>query len=198
MNQQPEGYSFSGCLAENNLEGFLYPSSYVLLRETTMSEVLSRILMDFESNVTSEMRNGYSSQGLNLCQAVTLASIVEREAMQDDEMPQIASVFYNRLDAGSTLASDPTVQYALGYNQEQHTWWTNPLTLQDLKVDSPYNSYIYNGLPPGPISNPGQSALEAVAFPAQTPYFYFRSACDGSGYHLFAESFEEHVANECP
>jgi UPF0755 protein len=198
VNQQPEGYSFSGCLGEKNLEGFLYPSSYVFLREATMNEVLSRVLMDFEVNVTSEMRNGFNSQGLDLCQAVTLASIVEREAMQDDEMPLIASVFYNRLNAGSVLASDPTVQYALGYNQDQHTWWTNPLTFQDLKVDSPYNSYIYSGLPPGPISNPGQAALEAVAFPTQTPYFYFRAACDGSGNHLFAETFEEHVANECP
>jgi UPF0755 protein len=198
VNQQPEGYSFTDCLGENNLEGFLYPSSYVFLREASVNEVLSRVLMDFEVNVTSEMRNGFNSQGLDLCQAVTLASIVEREAMQDDEMPLIASVFYNRLNAGSVLASDPTVQYALGYNQDQHTWWTNPLTFQDLKVDSPYNSYIYSGLPPGPISNPGQAALEAVAFPTQTPYFYFRAACDGSGNHLFAETFEEHVANECP
>jgi UPF0755 protein len=198
VNQQPAGYSFSDCLGENNLEGFLYPSSYVLLRETTMNELLSSILMEFEVNITTEMRNGFISQGLDLCQAVTLASIVEREAMQDDEMPVIASVFYNRLNAGSVLASDPTVQYALGYNQAQHTWWTNPLTFQDLKVDSPYNTYFYTGLPPGPISNPGQTALEAVAFPTQTPYFYFRAACDGSGNHLFAETFEEHVANECP
>jgi UPF0755 protein len=190
VNQQPEGYSFSDCLGEKKLEGFLYPSSYVLLRETTMNELLPRVLMDFEVNVTSDMRNGYISQGLDLCQAVTLASIVEREAMQDDEMPLIASVFYNRLSAGSVLASDPTVQYALGYNQNQRTWWTNPLTLQDLKVDSPYNSYIYSGLPPGPISNPGQAALAAVAFPAKTPYYYFRSACDGSGNHLFAETYE--------
>jgi UPF0755 protein len=107
-------------------------------------------------------------------------------------------VFYNRLASGSRLASDPTVQYALGYNQNQGTWWTNPLSLQDLQVDSLYNTYIYNGLPPAPISNPGLAALRAVAFPAQTPYFYFRAACDGSGRHLFAQTYEEHVANECP
>jgi UPF0755 protein len=196
--QSPMGYSFSDCLGENNLEGFLYPSSYTVLRETTMEQLLPQILMNFEANVSSDMRDGFSAQGLNVCQAVTLASIVEREAMLEEEMPLIASVFYNRLNNGSILASDPTVQYALGYNQEQGTWWTNPLTFQDLKVDSVYNTYIYVGLPPGPISNPGQAALQAVAFPAQTPYFYFRSSCDDSGRHVFAETFNEHLANECP
>jgi UPF0755 protein len=96
------------------------------------------------------------------------------------------------------LDSDPTVQYALGYNPDKKTWWTNPLSLQDLQIDSPYNTYLYMGLPPGPIANPSLTALQAVAFPAQTPYYYFRSACDGSGKHTFAETFEEHLQNECP
>jgi UPF0755 protein len=107
-------------------------------------------------------------------------------------------VFYNRLKAGANLASDPTVQYALGYNQDQATWWTNPLSQQDLQVDSPYNTYLYPSLPPGPISNPGLAALEAVAFPADTPYFYFRAACDNSGRHVFAKTYDEHLANACP
>jgi UPF0755 protein len=154
--------------------------------------------MNFENQVNSELRGGFSTQGLDLCQAVVLASIVQREAMVEEEMPIIASVFFNRLNSGAVLASDPTVQYALGYNQSQGTWWTNPLSLEDLQVDSPYNTYIYAGLPPGPISNPGLAALKAVAFPAQTPYYYFRAACDGSGRHLFSETFDEHLANECP
>jgi UPF0755 protein len=181
-----------------SLEGYLYPGSYTLPRETTLTGLLPQILMNFETQVTSEIRNGFDSQGLDLCQAVTLASIVQREAVLDEEMPMIASVFYNRLNSGALLASDPTVQYALGFNPEQNTWWTNPLSLQDLKVDSPYNTYIYNGLPPGPISNPGLAALKAVAFPAQSPYYYFRSACDGSGRHVFSKTFEEHLSNECP
>jgi UPF0755 protein len=154
--------------------------------------------MNFESQVTNELRNGFTNQGLDLCRAITLASIVQREAVLAEEMPLIASVFYNRLNSSDVLASDPTVQYALGYNQGQATWWTNPLSLHDLQVDSPYNTYIYAGLPPGPISNPGLEAIQAVAYPAQTSYYYFRSACDGSGHHLFAETFEEHVGNECP
>ena len=192
------GYSFSSCQGENSLEGFLFPGSYTLPRGTTINELLRQILINFETHVSTEIKNGFSAQGLDLCQATTLASIIQREAMVDDEMPIIASVFFNRLRSGSVLASDPTVQYALGYNDTQNTWWTNPLSLQDLEFDSPYNTYIYPGLPPGPISNPGLPALQAVAHPAQTPYFYFRSACDGSGRHLFAETYDEHVANACP
>jgi len=193
-----EGYNFSNCQGDYPLEGYLFPERYTLPRGTTINELLPQILMNFEAQVTIEMQNGFTAQGLDLCQATTLASIIQREAMVDEEMPMIASVFYNRLNSGSVLASDPTVQYALGYNEQQSTWWTNPLTLQDLKVDSPYNTYIYTSLPPGPISSPDLAALQAVAFPAQTSYYYFRSACDGSGRHLFAETYDEHVTNACP
>jgi UPF0755 protein len=96
------------------------------------------------------------------------------------------------------LEADSTAQYALGYNESQGTWWTNPLRGEDLTVDSAYNTYLYPGLPPGPIANPSLNALRAVALPAQTPYFYFRAACDDSGNHLFAETFEQHVENACP
>jgi UPF0755 protein len=113
-------------------------------------------------------------------------------------MPLIASVFLNRLAAGMPLEADSTAQYALGYQEKTHTWWKNPLSLGDLQVDSPYNTYLYGGLPPGPISNPGLNALRAVAFPAQAEYYYFRAACDGSGEHNFAETFEEHLQNACP
>jgi UPF0755 protein len=198
VHTHPEGYSFSSCMSVDLLEGFLFPGSYTFPRETTMKELLPQVLMNFEAQVSSELRNGFTTQGLDLCQAVTLASIVQREAVLDEEMPLIASVFYNRLNSGAVLASDPTVQYALGFNQSQGTWWTNPLSVQDLQVDSPYNTYVHQGLPPGPISNPGLAALRAVAFPADTPYYYFRAACDGSGRHLFAETYAEHLTNECP
>jgi UPF0755 protein len=90
------------------------------------------------------------------------------------------------------------VQYALGFDPDKGVWWKNPLSLADLQVDSAYNTYQIQGLPPGPIANPSLNALRAVAFPAQTPYFYFRAACDGSGRHNFAETFEQHKANACP
>ena len=96
------------------------------------------------------------------------------------------------------LDSDPTVQYALGFDPVKGTWWKSPLSLDDLQVVSPYNTYQIQGLPPGPIANPGLSALRAVAFPDETPYYYFRAACDGSGRHTFAETFEQHQGNSCP
>jgi UPF0755 protein len=112
-------------------------------------------------------------------------------------MPAIASVFHNRLSAGMKLDTDPTVQYAIGWNSSQDTWWTNPLSSTDLQVDSPFNTYLVPGLPPAPISNPSLAALRAVAFPTDTPFYYFRARCDGSGLHSFAETFEEHVNNGC-
>jgi UPF0755 protein len=96
------------------------------------------------------------------------------------------------------LETDPTVQYAVGYNAAQNSWWTNPLTRADLEVVSPYNTYINPGLPPTPIANPGIPALQAVAYPAQTPYYYFRATCDGSGRHNFSETFQEHLDKACP
>jgi UPF0755 protein len=181
-----------------SLEGFLYPDIYRFPREITVGGFISTTLENFQIKVDDELRAGFQRQGLDLYQALSLASIVQRESIVEDEAPLIASVFLNRLAAGMKLESDPTVQYALGYNPHQETWWTNPLSLENLQVDSPYNTYLYPGLPPGPISNPGLNALRGVAFPAQSPYYYFRSACDGSRRHSFAETFEEHVGNACP
>jgi UPF0755 protein len=101
------------------------------------------------------------------------------------------------LEVGMRLETDPTVQYALGYQTETSSWWKSPLTGNDLAVESPYNTYIYFGLTPTPICNPDLSSLRAVSFPAETPYFYFRSACDGSGRHNFAITYEEHLDNAC-
>jgi len=183
---------------QEGVEGYLLPGIYTLPR-SIRSEALILVLGNaFEQAISDEINAGIEQQGLTLDQALTLASIVEREAIVDDEMPLIASVFLNRINAGIKLDADPTVQYAIGYNTIQATWWTNPLSLEDLQFDSPYNTYLYRGLPPGPICNPSVGALRAVAFPAQTPYYFFRAACDESGRHLFAETFEQHVNNACP
>lgn len=192
----PEAFIAAGRAAA--IEGMLFPGTYQLPRDTSVDDLVHVLTQAFDQTVTAEMRAGYAQQGLNVQQAVTLASIVEREAVVADEMPLIASVFLNRLALGMNLDADPTVQYAVGFNPAQNTWWTNPLSLADLQFDSPYNTYRYPGLPPGPIANPGANALRAVAFPAQTPYYYFRATCDGSGRHLFAETFDEHVNNACP
>jgi UPF0755 protein len=179
-------------------EGFLYPDTYILPRTTTADQLVSLLLQGFRANLSAEYIATYAQNGLTLYQAVTMASIIQREVVVDDEMPTIASVFYNRLAVGMKLQTDPTVQYALGYNTAQKTWWTNPLSAEDMQIDSPYNTYLYPGLPPGPISNPGPAALEAVANPAQTNYYYFQARCDGSHLHNFAETFEQHLQNNCP
>ena len=181
-----------------SLEGFMFPDSYTVSRQITPHGFVDLLLENFQSKLTSDLRQGFSRQELSLFEAVVLASIVQREAVVEEEMPMIASVFLNRLQTGMKLDADPTVQYAVGYNIDQNTWWTNPLSQADLQVNSPYNTYLNWGLPPGPISNPGLNALQAVALPAQTPYYFFRAACDGSGRHIFAETFEQHVGNACP
>ncbi|MBW8011586.1 MAG: endolytic transglycosylase MltG [Chloroflexi bacterium] len=195
---RPPGYSFTTDLPFGaSVEGFLYPGVYEVQRDITADQLVILLLNSFEENVGFEIHEGFSRQGLSLYEGVILASIVQREAVLVEEQPQIASVFLNRLNISMKLETDPTVQYALAYNQDQLTWWTNPLSLTDLEFVSPFNTYIYPGLPPGPIANPGLDALQAVAFPAVTPYFYFRAACDGSGRHIFAETFEQHQANAC-
>lgn len=178
-------------------EGFLFPGSYILTRDTSADKLVSVLIQNFSLYLSNDLRERYSLQGLNVYQAIILASIVEREAVVVDEQPIIASVFFNRLKKGMKLESDPTVQYAIGFDKKQGSWWKNPLTLDDLNFDSPFNTYIYNGLPPTPISNPNLSALQAVAYPALTSYYYFRARCDGSGLHAFAETFEQHIQNGC-
>jgi UPF0755 protein len=179
------------------LEGFLFPGNYLIPREAGLPTLFEKILIEFRDNVDQDLVDGFARNGLSIYEAVTLASIVEKEAVVDDEKPLIASVFYNRLSQGMRLETDPTVQYALGFNSEESTWWKSPLSIEDLAVQSPYNTYVVYGLPPTPICNPDLGSLRAVAFPAETPYLYFRAACDGSGRHNFAITFEEHLNNAC-
>ncbi len=194
----PNGFSFSSQIpAGGTVEGFLFPDTYLFEPGTNPVEAAQAMLVNFDKRVTPEMRSGFGAQGLSLYQAVTLASIVEREAVLPDERPKIASVFLNRLSQGLNLDADPTIQYALGL-QPDGSWWKTALTSSDLSLDNPYNTYVYSGLPPGPICNPGLASLQAVAHPADTPFFYFRAACDGSGRHQFAKTYEQHLQNACP
>jgi UPF0755 protein len=189
-------YPFLSGAATN--EGFLFPDSYVLPRTTTSEGLVDALVRNFSEHLDADLEVGFSAQGLSVYEAVTLASIVERESVRMEEAPLIASVYLNRLRGGLRLEADPTVQYALGFDATRRTWWTNPLSLADLKFPSPFNTYLVTGLPPAPIANPGAGALDAVAAPTQSPYFYFSASCNGSGFHNFASTFEEHLANLCP
>ena len=196
--KNPSG-GFDFLAGASTVEGFLYPDSYIFSRNiSSAGEMISAMLRNFSVHLTRDIRNGFEKQGLTVYQAVTLASMVEREAVHEEEQAQIASVYLNRYKIGMKLDADPTVQYAIGYNFLQGTWWTNPLSLLDLEINSVYNTYIYEGLPPTPIATPSLGALRAVAFPAETPYLFFRARCDGSGFHEFSETFDEHLQNACP
>lgn len=194
--ESPTGLEFLPAQIDSR-EGLLSPGAHVLPRSTTAAQFVETLTARFVEGLRPELRSGFESQGLSVYEAVILASIIQREAVQESEQSLIASVFLNRLRTGMNLDSDPTVQYALGYNVSQGSWWTNPLSAADLEVASPYNTYLNAGLPPAPICNPGIDALEAVARPAAADYYYFRARCDGSGLHAFSRSFDEHVQNAC-
>ncbi len=180
-----------------SLEGFLAPGQYKVDKNMSLDVFLSKTTQDFDVMITPKMQKNFKKNGLSLFEAVTLASIVEKEAILPEEGPFIASVFYNRLAIGMKLESDPTVQYAVGWDAKKTTWWKNPLMVTDLQNSSKYNTYQHSGLPPAPICNPGSSALNSVAFPESTNYYYFRAACDNSGKHVFSETYEEHLQNSC-
>jgi len=180
-----------------SLEGFLFPDTYRLEPDSSPQALVEAALDNFLRRVDPVLRQSFELQGLTLIQAVTLASIIEREAIVPEERPMIAAVFYKRLRGGLLLEADPTVQYALGW-QPEGDWWKSPLTLLDLEVDSPYNTYRTGGLPPAPIAAPGLASLEAVGSPIDTSFLYFRATCDGSGRHQFAETFDQHLLNACP
>lgn len=179
-----------------SLEGFLFPNTYTLPAEITPERLRDFLTTEFMAQVTPDLQTATTAQGLSLYEAVTLASIVQREAVHLDEHPMIASVYRNRLDIGMKLDADPTVQYGIGLRDDR--WWPAITVADYSQAISPYNTYLITGLPPGPIASPGLTAIRAAIQPAQSNYYFFRAECSGNGYHRFAVTFEEHLANGCP
>ncbi len=181
------------------LQGFLFPDTYILPAGSTPGQLIDLMLKTFVKRFTPELRAAAKAHGLSVLQAVTLASIVEREAVLAEERPIIASVFYNRLANNDLLGADPTVQFAVALKPEnvaKFGYWKKELTIDDLAINSPYNTRLLPGLPPGPITNPGLASLEAVANPASTRYYYFvADSKKNDGSHVFAETFEQHQQN---
>ena len=174
-------------------EGFMFPDTYFIPKESSASGVVNQFISNFNKKVTPEIRDSASAKGLTLDELVIIASMVEREGKHDEDRPIIASVILNRLSVGMKLDIDATVQYALDYQTEEKTWWKKNLTRQDLEIDSPYNTYKNPGLPPGAIANPGFKAIQAVINAPTTEYLYYIS--DASGKIYPAKSIEEHNAN---
>lgn len=183
---------------QESLNGFLFPGEYQIDRKVSAKELVLIFVDRFNEKVDGDIINAINGQGLSLYEGITLASIIQRETFEDEERALIASVFYNRLRYGIKLETDPTVQYSLGYSEEWGGWWKTPLQHKDLDIISSYNTYIIQGLPPTPISNPGLPSILAVAYPEESPFYFFRAKCDDSGLHDFSITFEEHLSKECP
>lgn len=178
-----------------SLEGFMFPDTYQLPPDISPVGLRDTLLQTFRERVGDTLRDAALAQNLTLYEAVTLASIVEREAVWRDEHAMIASVYRNRLDINMALEADPTVQY--GLQGARGSWWPQITRADYREADSLFNTYLHVGLPPGPIASPGLSAIQAAITPETSDYFYFRAACDNSHYHNFARTFDEHVQNAC-
>lgn len=177
-----------------SLEGYLFPDTYRLLPGTPAPEIARRILRNFAERVPPSMLARGSAVGLTPHQVIVLASVVEREAVHPDERPRIAGVYVNRLKRGMRLQADPTVQYAqAGLAPPSGRVYWRPLTGADLNIESPYNTYLNSGLPPGPICNPGLPSIEAALNPEEHDYLYFVARPDSS--HVFARTLDEHNRN---
>ena len=172
-----------------DLEGYLFPETYALTRSTTVERLVRSMVDRFRATYTDELRSRAGAQGLTARQVVTLASLVEKETARPEERPLVAAVYRNRLKIGMGLQADPTVVYAL----QKAGRYDGNIRRADLAFDSPYNTYRYTGLPPGPIAAPGRASIEATLMPASVGYLYFVSRNDGS--HVFSETLAEHNRN---
>ncbi len=168
------------------LEGYLFPDTYRFFREAPMTEVVGKMLHNFDQKLTDERREKIVASGWTINQVITLASIVQKESV-DEDMPKIAGVFIRRLQENRRLESDATVNYVTGKGERQPS-------LEDTRLDSPYNTYRHEGLPPGPICNPGLTAIDAVLNPETTEYRYFLNAPDGRT--IYSRTYEEHLDNK--
>ena len=172
-----------------DLEGYLFPDTYALPRDATAGDLVRAMVAEFRRAFDADIRAAAGRRGLTVRETVTLASLIERETGSADEHALVSAVFANRLRIGMLLQTDPTVIYAL----RRDGLYDGNLTRANLRHDSPYNTYVYGGLPPGPIAAPGRAALAAVVAPADVSYLYFVSRNDGT--HAFANTLREHNRN---
>lgn len=173
---------------QKSLEGFLFPDTYFFAKDVTAQEVVVKMLKNFDVKLTDNMRKGIGDQKKTIFDVITMASIIEKEAKYPRDMALVSSVFWNRIAIGQRLQSDATLEYVLGSNDIKHS-------VEQTKLQSPYNTYQVEGLPPGPVSNPGIDAISAAINPAQSDYMYFLSDLK-TGNTIFSKTFEEHVANK--
>lgn len=174
-------------------EGYMFPDTYLVPKDATAAGVAALFHENFSKKVTPGMIAQAEARGLSLDELVIVASLVEREARLAEDRPLVASVILNRLDQDMKLDIDATIQYALGYQPAEKVWWKKDLTVDDLVMEHPYNTYKIPGLPPGPIANPGLAAIQAVINAPSNDYIFYLA--DSKGKSHFARTLEEHNAN---
>jgi len=178
----------------NAQQGYLFPDTYLIPKDATSETILSIMRTNFDTKFTSDMKAKALKKGLTENQVVILASLLEREAIFDADRGEIANIMLRRLEEGHKLQIDATVQYALGYQPAEKRWWKKYVTLEDLKIESPYNTYLISGLPPTPISNPGKASIDAVVnATTDTPYLFYIH--DSKGRTHYAKNLLEHQRN---
>lgn len=169
------------------LEGYFFPDTYQIYKDADSEDIIKKMLANFDKKLSNKMREDIEKQGKTIFEIITLASIIEREVPKEEDRKIVAGIFYKRLKNGMRLESCATINYILGNNKKQ-------LSFEDTRVESPYNTYLNKGLPPGPISNPGLSAIEAAIYPQKTDYLFFLSKPTGET--VFSKTFEEHLRNK--
>lgn len=167
-------------------EGFLFPDTYFVPNDATAEDVVRMMLKNFDEHLTSDMKQQIAAKQMSIYQFVTLASLVEKEAKYEEDRPLISSVFLNRLNQHMKLQSDASISYAMGSHKAAYS-------IAETQYDSPYNTYMYEGLPPGPIANPGMACMHAILQAPSTSYLYF--VADGEGHNYFSTTYEEHMKN---
>jgi len=170
------------------LEGYLFPDTYRVFKDSTLDDIARKMLANFGVKLSEEMRAEIKKQGKSIFEVVTMASLLEKEVRSEEDMKIASGIFWNRIKAGQPLESCATLAYILEQNKPQYS-------LEDTKIDSPYNTYLILGLPPGPISNPGLKAIRAAIYPKDTDYNYFLNRPD-TGETVFSRTYEEHLRNK--
>ena len=175
-------------------EGYMFPDTYLFPKDYSVEQITKKLRDTFDLKYSSELKSKIKANGLTEAQGVILASIVEREARTAGVRKMVASILLKRFKIGMGLNADATIQYALGYQSDEKSWWKRHLSREDLKIDSLYNTYLHSGFPPTPICNPGLASLEAVAnADPSTPYLYYFHDSKGNSY--YGKTLEEHNAN---
>jgi len=200
LKENSYNFAYKDIAAKYNYQGFLFPDTYEFAKDATAENLVARMLSNFESKLSPQMKFDMAAKNLKLGDVITLASIIEKEvgrnktnitaddiAAMQKERGLVASVFYNRLAIGMPLESDATVNYITGKSDRS-------VSIEDTKINSPYNTYVNKGLPPTPISNPGLDSIMAAIYPTDSEYLYFLNAPDGTAY--FAKTLAEHNANK--